>query len=273
MYNKSSDNDRYAGMISLEETIELAKRKDAGDFDARQKLIVSHLWCVDKYVSYYVSTLNKDIDKKELYKDLYQEGCFGLIQAVDRYDWQRGVYLSTYAQEYIKKYVLKYCVEIIPHIKIPERLFFAFYRYNSFMIEYEAEHGRKPTVEECAKAIGVMQSTMNAILRYKTFLNTKELGDDLVVRFDTAISNEYMKTPEELLFEIEPLKISDFDCNLTERETEVIERYLGFNEEPQKFRDIGEAMGISDEMARRAYHSGIKKIRKAIGINEQRENL
>lgn len=271
MYNKSSDNDRYAGMISLEETIELAKRKDAGDFNARQKLIVSHLWCVEKYVSYYISTIDKNIDKIELYKDLCQEGCFGLIQAVERYDWKKDVYLSTYAQGYIKKYVWKYCVEKIPHIRLPDRLYYACYKYNSFLIEFMADHNRKPTIEESAQALNISFSAMQSVLRYYSFLNIRQEGDDLFVSFDEAISNEYIKTAEELIFEIMPLEITDFECKLTERENEAIKRYLGLGGfEPQKFLEIGQSLGISDEIARRAYHSGIKKLRKAFGINEQR---
>lgn len=269
MSNKSSDKKMYSGMISKNEIIELAKKKDAGDFKAREKLILSHLWCVEKFVSYHISTLDVEVDKQELYNELYQEGCYGLIQAVDKYDWQRGVYLSTYAQKYIRKYVLKYFVDKVPYIRLPERIYYMSYKYLTFVTEFKGRHNRKPTLEESAQAMGVTQKTMQAIFKYYRYLFTKQDGNDTFVSFDNDISGEYNKTAEEIIQELIPLELKDFGVKLKPREIEVIEKYLGLaGNEPKRFKQIGNELGISDEMARRAYHSGIQKIQKVFGINE-----
>ena len=271
MSNKSSDRKKYSGMISKKEIIDLAKKKDAGDFKAREKLIVSHLWCVEKFVSYHISTLGTEVDMQELYKDLYQEGCYGLIQAVDRYDWRRDVYLSTYAQKYIRKYVLKYFVDKIPYIRLPERMYYMSYKYMTFVTEFMGQYNRRPTVEESAQALHVTEKTIKTLLKYYRLLFTKQDENDTFVSFDDAISGEYIKTAEEIIQEIVPLDLKDFNIKLKPREVEVIEKYLGLaGNEPKKFKQIGEELGISDEMARRAYHSGIEKMRKALGIYEEK---
>ena len=268
MNNKSSDYEKYAGMISLEETIELAKKKDEGDQKAREKLIVSHLWCVEKYVGYYISSINPKVDKQELYKDLYQEGCFGLIKAVDKYDWKKNNYLSTYAQKYIRKYVLKYYADKVPYIRLPEKIFYANAKLSIFQIEFMSKHNRMPTIEECSKGLRVSLNAMKAIIRHRSMFLVKQDGEDDFVSFDDNISGEYYKTPEEIIQEIIPLDITEFDVEFSMYEEEIIKKYLGLDgNEPKKFKQIGEEFGISREKARRIYHSGIKKLKIAAGVN------
>jgi len=82
--------------LSLEELQALGKRSSEGDLDARETLILSHLGLVNLVLQEYTG---KGTDTE----DLYQEGCYGLILAVDNYDYRRGTRLSTYAVYWIRK--------------------------------------------------------------------------------------------------------------------------------------------------------------------------
>ena len=269
MYNKSSEKENYSGMISKEEIIELAKKKDEGDYDAREKLILSHLWCVDKYVAYYISLVAPKVDTQELYKDLYQEGCFGLIKAVDKYDWRTNNYLATYAQDYIKKYVLKYYSNRVPYIRLPERVFYTCHKFNIFVVEFMAENGRTPTLEESAKQLNVSVNTMKAVMKYRSLLWVQENIEE-VMDFDGSFYGERYKNEEEIIQAMFPVALEEFKIKFKPYEKEVIIKYLGLDgNDPKIFRNIGEELGITKEKARRLYHSGIKKLQEAVGVKRE----
>lgn len=271
MSNNFSDMERHPKILPMEVIVDLAKRKDAGDVRARQELIVSHLWLVKKEAIYKANKLNK----LSLQDDLSQEGCIGLIEAVDKYDWRENVYLTTYATYWIRKRLARYFYEKEAVIKLPERLYYVCYKYQNFLRDFVSRNGRQPTTEESAKALGVSQQTMELLPKYYSLLisGVSKEDDDLFVRIDDSPEDfieDYIMTPESIISNIVGPDFSDYNLTLHPREEKVLKMRFGFDGgKTQTFTEIGESLGISDELARQTYKIAIQRIKDAIEKSQQ----
>lgn len=269
MNSKSSNTEHYSGMIPMEEIIDLAKKKDAGDMQARQKLITSHLWLVQKNAAYKASSINR----VDLYEDLYQEGCYGLVIAVDRYDWKKDVYLATYATHYIRKYMATFLTGNVPVVKLPEKVCFLIYKYEEFILKFISENNRIPTLEESAAFLNVSPKVMSLILKHQNLVYRQQDENETFVRFEDPNPDEYFESLsfEETIKEIFPPNVPINSRKLTSREETILKMRFGFNgKDSMKFKEIGQELGISGELARQIYNSGISKLQEAAekrGIN------
>lgn len=253
-------------ILTKEEMIELSKKMAEGDTRAREKLIVSHLWIVEKLASAKAASMPSNVDKEELYQDLYQEGCFGLIEAIDRYDWRRNLYISTYAYSYVRKYMFKYLRESVPMIRLPEHIYYNCYKYRKFMDSYYSENLKKPTKEECIKKLGLNEDIFNSILKYNYLLSNTYGTDATYVRFEEDVSDElFFVGPETVTENISGPDFSEYGVILTNTEEEVLTLRFGYkNNCPLSFKEIGEKLGFSDELARTTYHKAIEKIKEKL---------
>lgn len=275
MSNNISEREQPAKMLPMEVIVDLAKKKDAGDVRARQELIVSHLWLVKKESIYFANKLNK----LKLQDDLYQEACIGLIEAVDNYDWQKNVYLSTYATYWIRKRLKKYFPEKEAIIKIPEDIYYLCYRYQEFLRNFTALHGRKPTVKECAEEFGVSEKTIELLPRYYSVLiSGTDKEDGFIIRIDDSSEDsieDYIMSPENIINNIVGIDFSDYNIRLHPREDKVLRLKFGFDGGvTHTFNEIGKKLGISDELARKIYIVAMQKIKEAVekSISEKSNN-
>lgn len=261
--NRSSTKQQYPAMLTKAEIIELAKKKNEGDKKAREKLIVAHLWIVEKIVASRIASIPSNVDKRELYKELYQEGCYGLIEAIDKYDWTRNLYISTYAFDYVRKYVLKYLRESVPLIRLPEKVYYTCYKYRKFITYFQTINFRKPTFEECCEELGMKEETLKSILKYNYLLSNIYGNDEVFMRFEEDVSDEiFFVGPEVVEEKVAGPDFFDEGVFLTEREEEVLTLKFGYKGKcPLTFKEIGEECGFSEELARITYHNAINKIR------------
>ena len=269
--NRSSDVQAYySGSLTKQEIIELAKLKDEGDTKAREKLIVSHLWLVQKIVTDKIASSEISTDKKELYTELYQEGCLGLIEAVDKFDWRRNVVLSTYVYYTIRKYVLKYLREGVPIIKLPEQVYYTCYKHRNILEKLSSDKGDRKTLQEYADMIGISPLALQSLLKYYHIMSNTYEEDRIFMRFDDdELPSALVQSPDNVVEELAPLDLSGFNVKLKEREEMVLQ--LRFGKRGNKlmsFKDIGQELGISEELARQIYHSAINKLRAKVKKTE-----
>lgn len=268
--NRSSDVQvYYSGSLTKQEIIELAKLKDEGDTKAREKLILSHLWLVQKIVTDKIASSEIATDKKELYAELYQEGCLGLVEAVDKFDWRRNVVLSTYVFYTIRKYVLKYLRESVPLIKLPEQVYYMCYRHRNILEQLSSEKGNKKSLQEYADMIGISALALQSLLKYYHIMSNTYEEDKIFMRFDDELPSVLVQSPDSVVEEIAPLDLSGFNVKLKEREEKVLQLRFGKpGNKLMSFKDIGEVMNISEELARQIYHSAINKIKAKVEKEE-----
>tara|TARA_B100002019_G_scaffold118836_1_gene101997 strand:- start:167 stop:898 length:732 start_codon:yes stop_codon:yes gene_type:complete len=140
-------------LLTKEEEVELAKRMEAGDTRAREKLITSNLRLAISIANHYKHS-NVPME------DLIQESNIGLIKAVDRFDWRKGFRFSTYACWWIKQSVRRY-VNGDSHVKFPSGSRNLIWKINNVRREYEKEFGVYPSNEEIAEILGESTKTVS----------------------------------------------------------------------------------------------------------------
>ncbi len=139
-----------------EEQVELAKRVAEGDADARAAMIAANLRLVVHWARRYQ---DRGVD----FGDLVQEGTFGLMRAVDKFDWRRGFRFSTYATWWIRQALQRAVQQHGNTIRVPMEVAEQSQRADRLTWELAAELQRDPTPEEVAEASGVDPAGLEAL--------------------------------------------------------------------------------------------------------------
>jgi RNA polymerase primary sigma factor len=149
------DLDRYP-LPDHEEQVELAKRVAAGDDEARRQMIAANLRLVVHWARRYQ---DRGVD----FGDLVQEGTFGLMRAVDKFDWQRGFRFSTYATWWIRQSLQRAVQQHGNTIRVPMEVAEQAQRADRVTWELASDLQRDPTPEEVAEASGVDSRTLETV--------------------------------------------------------------------------------------------------------------
>ena len=137
-------------LLSREEEVTLAKKIEAGDPRAKNKMIESNLRLA-------ISIAKKYQQKGCSLEDLIQESNMGLMKAVERFDWRKGFKFSTYAYWWIKQSVRTHIASQASDIKLPAHTRNLLYKMNQLIREYEDEFDQKPALEDVAASSGNAQ--------------------------------------------------------------------------------------------------------------------
>jgi RNA polymerase primary sigma factor len=149
------DLDRYP-LPDHEQQIELAKRVAAGDDEARRQMIAANLRLVVHWARRYQ---DRGVD----FGDLVQEGTFGLMRAVDKFDWQRGFRFSTYATWWIRQALQRAVQQHGNTIRVPMEVAEQAQRAERATWELATDLQRDPSAEEVADASGVDSRTLQSL--------------------------------------------------------------------------------------------------------------
>ncbi|HMK62220.1 MAG TPA: sigma-70 family RNA polymerase sigma factor [Acidimicrobiales bacterium] len=149
------DLDRYP-LPSPEAQVELAKRVAAGDEEARRQMIAANLRLVVHWARRYQ---DRGVD----FADLVQEGTFGLMRAVDKFDWERGFRFSTYATWWIRQALQRAVQQHGNTIRVPMEVAEQAQRVERLSWELAAELRRDPTPAELADAAAVDEEVLEAL--------------------------------------------------------------------------------------------------------------
>ena len=149
------DLDRYP-LPDHEEQIELAKRVAAGDDEARRQMIAANLRLVVHWARRYQ---DRGVD----FGDLVQEGTFGLMRAVDKFDWQRGFRFSTYATWWIRQALQRAVQQHGNTIRVPMEVAEQVQRADRVTWELASDLQRDPTPAEVAEASGMDEKDLRSL--------------------------------------------------------------------------------------------------------------
>lgn len=217
-------------LLTREDEQMLAKAMEAGDKRARDRMVQSNLRLAISIARRY---MNKGCD----FEDLVQESNIGLIKAVDRFDWRRGVKFSTYATWWIKQSVRRLVTSQSSNIRMPASANAFYYRAKMMIREYTEEFGVPPTDAEAAEFMGVSVNTYSSLMNY--YRGTVSLdagaipGDDDSPRIGDMIPDTNHEEPGEAL---DREKIGEIVraalSSLTPREEKVIRLRFGILEDP-----------------------------------------
>lgn len=252
------------------ELASLGKRCAEGDAAAREELILSHMYLVEQIVPFYQE---KGVDKD----DLFQEGCYGLIEAVDRYDYTKGIRLSTYAAHWIRKRMG--LALISQNMKCPinilsDKIYYALRRFARCRLDLTDANGRTPSTEELAAALDVSVKKVEQIHKYvfsfETFDDDSWEEGNTPPRFRPVLHCS-LSAEEEAFDQVFRTDLPIPVANLTLRQREILSRRCGFTPSgvPETIEAVAAAMHISIETVRLEYNTALNTLRKAFEKNPE----
>src|ERR1041385_7054579 len=211
-------------LLTAEEEVELSKRIERGDLEAKERMINSNLRLVvsiaKRYQGHGLSLL-----------DLIQEGIIGLSRAVEKFDWRRGFKFSTYATWWIRQAVQRGVANKSRTIRIPVHIVEREQKISRAERELLTTLGRPPTEEEIAKKAGLPLKQVREVFhaaRAVTSLD-RPVGSEGDTSFGELIAGEDAEPSEEVHVSLAERAVRTAVEGLPEREREVVKLRYGMN--------------------------------------------
>jgi len=248
-------------LLTVQEENALAERIKMGDNDARDHMIRANLRLVVKiahdYSGYGLSL-----------SDLVSEGNIGLMNAVERFDPEKGGKLSTYGAWWIKQSIKRALANQSKTIRLPIHMVDKIARMRRISSILAEALGREPTDDELATELGLPRQKI-AMLKQAAQRPTSldaPINDGEATEYSEVISDESASDPHEMLADKNLHgEIDGLLSILNERERRIIDERFGLNGlKPMLLEDVGREFGVSRERIRQLQNAALSKMRNAL---------
>ena len=243
-------------LLTAAEEVELAKRIERGDQDAKNRMIESNLRLV-------VSNAKRYRGLGLPFLDLIQEGILGLIRAVEKFDYRRGFKFSTYATWWIRQAMQRGLQQHSRTIRIPVHIGQELTKIRSTERKLTTELGREPTTEELARSLDMEPERLEELRsaeRVPVSLETP-VGSEGETELGELLPFEGPTPLEEVSVELEEESIRRALGRLDDSAREVIEMRFGLRgDDPLPLREVAKRTGLSAEGVRKLERRALRSL-------------
>lgn len=248
-------------LLSAEEELRLAKRKSEGDQAAKERLIEANLRLV-------VSIAKRYTGRGMSFLDLVQEGNLGLIKGVEKFDYDKGFKLSTYATWWIRQSVTRALADQARTIRVPVHMVETINRMSKMQRKLTLELGYEPSTAELAEALEMSEEKVLEIMqiaREPASLETP-IGEEDDSNLGDFVKDDKTVTPEQNIESVMLREHIDILLqDLKEREKQVIVLRFGLEDgHPRTLEEVGKEFKVTRERIRQIEAKALRKLRNPV---------